>query len=297
MEPVIIHTLCPACGAETIYKSLSAKDYMISQLEFEIWECGQCFLRFTQAVPGEQAIGKYYKSEAYVSHTDTQKGLVNRLYHMVRKRTLKKKYQLVNSMPRTGMELLDVGAGTGAFAAYMHEQGWNVNGVETDADARKKAADLYGLSLFSAEGFFKLPAESFNVITLWHVLEHVHRLHEYLGQLNKLLTQNGTLIIAVPNYTSYDAGHYKQYWAAYDVPRHLYHFSPGAMESLLNKHGLKLTGTQPMWFDSFYVSLLSEKYKTGKSNLLKGFWNGMISNRKAMKDKERCSSLIYIINK
>jgi SAM-dependent methyltransferase len=145
--------------------------------------------------------------------------------------------------------------------------------------------------------FFHLPAESFDAITLWHVLEHVHDLSAYVQQLKSLLKERGKLFIAVPNYTSKDAAIYKESWAAYDVPRHLYHFSPRSMQSLMEKHGLKLLGYKPMWYDSFYISMLSSKYKNGKTNLLASFFNGLSSNLKAMGDVKKCSSVIYVIGK
>ncbi len=298
MDALINYTHCPACGAHAIQKVLTAKDHTVSGSVFGIWECGHCSLRFTQAVPDEASIGQYYQSEAYISHTNTSKGLINKLYHFVRGITLKRKRKLVQSVTgRNTGQLLDLGAGTGVFAAFMQQSGWQVMGLEPDPAARQKAQALNNVSLHDAAQLFRLPVSHFDVITMWHVLEHVHRLHEYLEQVKLLLKPGGVLLIAVPNYTSYDAGHYGEYWAAYDVPRHLYHFSPASMRALLNSHGLQLKGTRPMWFDSFYVSLMSEQYKTGRPGYLKGFFTGLRSNRKAMQQKERCSSLIYIIGK
>jgi 2-polyprenyl-3-methyl-5-hydroxy-6-metoxy-1,4-benzoquinol methylase len=292
---MIVYSSCPNCGNTDIHKVLSAKDYTVSGEQFEIWECKNCTQRFTQNIPGTDAIGKYYQSEEYISHSDTKKGFVNSLYHSVRKRTLRQKRKLIesNTKKKTGI-ILDVGAGTGAFLSTMKNAGWNCSGVEPDETARKNAKDLYDISLKEAKELFLLPNESFDAITLWHVLEHVHELHSYVEQLKNLLATHGKLFIAVPNYTSADAKIYGEYWAAYDVPRHLYHFSPKAMKILLNAHGLELESTQPMWFDSVYVSLLSEKYKTGKSNTAKAFMNGMMSNVETLFNKTKCSSLIYI---
>lgn len=297
MAIIVFYTSCPVCGDTAIQKVFATKDFMVTRQDFEVWECSFCSLRFTQAIPTETEIGAYYQSESYVSHTDTQKGLVNKLYHKVRKITLRGKEKLAESVTHTGKQLLDIGAGTGAFADHMRKQGWQVSGIEADEAARKKAANLYGLTLYANPELFYLQQNHYDIITMWHVLEHVHTLHEYIEQIKKILHDNGTLLIAVPNYTSHDAALYKEYWAAYDVPRHLYHFSPGAMRALLKKHELKLRAIKPMWFDSFYVSLLSEKYKTGKQNIIKGFWNGFVSNTKALSNKERCSSLIYVISK
>ena len=290
---MIVYNSCPLCDNQNIYKVLSAKDYTVSAENFEIWECGNCSLRFTQNIPDAQHIGKYYKSEDYISHSDTKKGFINSLYHSVRKRTLQQKRNLVESFTnKSAGNILDIGAGTGAFLNAM--SGWNCSGTEPEENARNKAKELYGIDLKNAEALFSLPVSSFDAITMWHVLEHVHQLHENISQFKNLLKEDGKLFIAVPNYTSEDAKIYGQYWAAYDVPRHLYHFSPKSMKTLLNEHGLELKNVKPMWFDSVYVSLLSEKYKTGKSNIVKAFMNGMKSNLKALSNKSKCSSVIYI---
>ena len=288
---------CPSCNSHNIYKSLSARDYTVSNEVFEIWECKDCSLRFTQNIPGKSEIGRYYQSEDYISHSDTTRGFVNRLYHKVRKKTLAQKRNLIESVTeKKSGNLLDIGAGTGAFLNEMKLASWHCTGLEPDETARAKAKELYNLDLLKADNLFLLPAKKFDAITLWHVLEHVHDLQENVDQLKKLLNDTGKLFIAVPNYTSADAKIYGKYWAAYDVPRHLYHFSPQAMESLLENHGLRLESVRPMWFDSFYVSILSEKYKTGSSNLPKSFTNGLWSNLKAMTDKKKCSSVIYIVS-
>ena len=294
----IVRTECPVCKNKNIYFVLKAKDQTVSSEEFEIWQCNACSLRFTQAVPNKEEIGRYYKSENYISHSDTDKGLINSLYHKVRKRTLISKKKLIEKC--TGISngrLLDVGCGTGSFLNTMKQAGWSVTGLEPDDAARTKGKQLYDLDIQPAEMLFKEMPATFDAITLWHVLEHVHDLHEYVIQLKILLKSDGRLFIAVPNYTCYDQEIYKAFWAAYDVPRHLYHFSPDAMIGLLPEHQLKLKAIKPMLFDSFYVSLLSEKYETGKVNLVKAFVNGLVSNYKALKDKEKCSSVIYIIGK
>jgi 2-polyprenyl-3-methyl-5-hydroxy-6-metoxy-1,4-benzoquinol methylase len=294
-----IHYLdCPLCGSAEINDVLIAKDNTVSGEEFHIMECGYCSLRFTQEVPDSISIAPYYKAEDYISHTNTSKGLVNRVYQFVRKRTMVKKRKLIGKY--TGIKkgsLLDVGSGTGSFAHYMKQNEWQVTGLEPDEDARKVAAQLYNLELEHTKELFQLKPGSFDAITLWHVLEHVHDLHAYVRQLKILLNEKGKLFIAVPNYTSADAMIHGRYWAAYDVPRHLYHFSPKAMNVLMEKNGLKIIKHKPMWYDSFYISLLSTKYKTGKTNWMGAFFNGFWSNLKAIRNVKRCSSVIYIIEK
>ncbi|MGI8582793.1 MAG: class I SAM-dependent methyltransferase [Chitinophagaceae bacterium] len=293
---MIVYTACPCCNEENIEKILSAKDHTVSNEIFEIWQCNTCTIRFTQNIPDKNEIGKFYKSENYISHSDTKKGFINSMYHMVRQRTLNSKKKLIEKYTRlsTG-KVLDIGAGTGAFLQTMNQSKWEVTGVESHDTARENAKKLYGLSLQAPGEIFNLRPQSFDAITLWHVLEHVHELHVYMDQLKKLLKPTGYLFIAVPNYNCYDEKVYKEFWAAYDVPRHLYHFSPTSITQLLLKHGLQLKEIKPMWYDSFYVSLLSEKYKTGTNNFWSAAWNGYVSNWKALFDKEGCSSIIYVI--
>ncbi|RYZ19603.1 MAG: class I SAM-dependent methyltransferase, partial [Sphingobacteriales bacterium] len=209
--------------------------------------------------------------------------------------TLAQKKNLI--IQRTGLPagtLLDIGAGAGTFATHMRGAGWKVTGIEPDPATRESALKNYQIKLGPPEMLYELTPQSFNAITMWHVLEHVHDMNGYLSRIAQLMKPGAVAFIAVPNYTSDDATRYGEHWAAYDIPIHLYHFSPKSMKKLLAKHGFKLKTIKPMWFDSFYVSLLSEKYKTGKQHLLKGFWSGMISNLKATRNTSRCSSLIYI---
>jgi 2-polyprenyl-3-methyl-5-hydroxy-6-metoxy-1,4-benzoquinol methylase len=298
MSQRIHYTNCPVCGSLHIFPFLSVSDYTVSKEEFPVDECKDCSARFTQNIPVAEEIGPYYKSEEYISHTDTSKGLINRLYQSVRNRTVKQKRKLIERITAVKRgKLLDVGSGTGFFAAEMQKNGWQVVGLEPDADARKVAAASNNIILQDLKEFFQLPVNSFDAITLWHVLEHVHELHDYMDRLKLLLKDEGKLIIAVPNYTAKDAVIYGRYWAAYDVPRHLYHFSPKAMKVLVEKHGMKIARYLPMWYDSFYVSMLSSKYKNGKTNFFSAFINGMRSNLKAVSNTKKCSSVIYIISK
>ncbi len=295
---MIHYTGCPICNSTNIQEQLSAKDYTVSQNIFSIWHCNACTARFTQDVPDQDAIGAYYASENYISHSDTKKGIINNLYHLVRKRTLGAKRRLViNETGITKGSILDIGCGTGAFLNNMKEANWNITGLEPDTVARTKAAELYHIQPQEPGKLFDLEPASFNAITMWHVLEHVHELHAYIKQIEKLLAPEGKAFIAVPNYTSKDATIYAAHWAAYDVPRHLYHFSPQSMEILLAQHGLKLTAVKPMWFDSFYVSMLSEQYKNGKGNIINAVFNGFVSNLKAWGNTRKCSSVIYVIRK
>ena len=292
----IIH--CPSCGNADLVHVFNVEDFTVSHEKFEILECKNCTLRFTQGVPAEDQIGRYYQSEQYISHTDSNKGLFNKIYQLVRSHALRSKRNLVENFSSTKSgHMLDYGCGTGAFLNEMKLNGWNAMGIEPDAGAMDKAKALTGAEVKPPSALAELKAGSFDAITLWHVLEHVHSLHATIDKLKDALKPGGYLFVAVPNYTSYDATVYKEYWAAYDVPRHLYHFSPESMKQLMLLHGLKLKTIKPMWFDSFYVSMLSEKYKNKNAGFVSAMITGAISNLKALFSKESCSSLIYIIQK
>lgn len=298
MSVIIHHTSCPCCNSEKINEVLVAKDYTVSKEDFSIWECVNCTVRFTQNIPDAASIAPYYQSSAYVSHTDTKEGLVNQLYHIVRNFTLKTKRDLLQQ--QTGLQqghLLDIGAGTGAFAQTMKEAGWQITGLEPDASARTIAKQKFGLLLQMPNKLYTLPQAQFDAITMWHVLEHVHDLHSYLEQFNVVLKPQGKIFIAVPNYTSGDASSYKKHWAAYDVPRHLYHFSPKSIDILAASKGFTVKAYKPMWFDSFYVSMLSEQCKNGSGNLVMAFLNGLLSNLQALFNVKKCSSVIYVLSK
>lgn len=292
------HSTCPSCGSQKIEQYTTIKDHSVSGKVFGIYKCLHCSLQFTQHAPAQDSISKYYQSADYVSHTDTKEGLINKLYHLVRTFTLGNKRKMISRFTgrKTG-KILDIGCGTGAFLNEMKQHGWQTEGLEPDNTAIEKANSLYGIFAKSPDELFKLDASSYNAVTMWHVLEHVHQLQEYIAQLKKIIKDDGVIFIAVPNYTSFDASHYKENWAAYDVPRHLYHFSPESMKVLIEKHGLNIKTIKPMWFDSFYVSMLSEKYKNGRNNYFKAFLIGLISNIKTVFNRNKCSSVVYVIGK
>ena len=293
---MINYSTCPVCDSKQLQEALSAKDYTVSAQQFTIEKCINCSLLFTQNVPTQAQIGEYYNSENYISHSNTQQGIVNNLYHQVRKFTLASKLTLITKNTSSKMlSLLDIGCGTGAFLNAAKQAGWQVTGLEPDENTRAKAKVLYNLEVLPAHHLFELAPNKYDVITMWHVLEHVHALQDYIIEIKKLLTQNGTLLIAVPNYTSLDAQHYHKYWAAYDVPRHLYHFSPKSMQILMERHGFFIKKIKPMWFDAFYVSMMSEQYKKNKLYFIKALFIGLLSNAKAMFNYAKCSSIIYVI--
>lgn len=293
------NTTCPICNRTHVELYQQSKDYSLTLTPFDILTCINCKFHFTHPTPSKEEIAPYYHFPDYISHTDVKEGWMNKLYHRVRSHTLIQKTNWVQSL-FTGHKghLLEMGAGTGAFAHAMVQKGWKVTALEPDEASRSRAAEKYRLVLQTPETLYTLTTQSFDVITLWHVLEHVHDLKAYMSAFSNLLKYNGRLIIAVPNHTSFDAFYYKGFWAAYDVPRHLYHFDPASMQLLCKEYKLQIVQYKPMWFDSFYVSLLSEKYKqSGFFGMLRAFMIGCFSNILAWKDPQKASSIIYEIKK
>jgi SAM-dependent methyltransferase len=288
--------ICPVCNAANQTPFITCKDYTVSQERFAIVSCTTCNFKFTNPRPEDEELGRYYKSEDYISHSNTSKGLISKLYHLVRNYTISKKLNLVSGYVSRGT-LLDYGCGTGMFLKYCKDKGWNTFGMEPDSGARKIGADM-GLNISPDKTTLlkELGGRQLDAISLWHVLEHVTDLDETLTFFSNNLKPGGILVIAVPNYTSYDAKHYREFWAAYDVPRHLYHFEVNTVSRLLCNYGFRLADTKPMMFDSFYVSMLSEKYKTGTIRYLNAFISGLRSNLKANSSKDY-SSVIYVFKK
>jgi 2-polyprenyl-3-methyl-5-hydroxy-6-metoxy-1,4-benzoquinol methylase len=274
---------------------LSAKDYFLTGERFDIVKCSACGFRFTNPRPRADELGKYYESAEYISHSDTRTGLFATVYQQVRKYTLGRKLALISRFQPKG-EILDIGCATGQFLHYMEEHGWMTTGIEPDEKTRSRAISEYGLKVLPEDQLNGLAKDSFDVITMWHVLEHVSDLNGRMQQLLKLLKPEGTLIIAVPNCEALDAKEYGAFWAGYDLPRHLYHFTKPDMELLAGKTGFKLVEILPMKFDAFYVSLLSEKYRSGKMRWLPAFRNGLRSNLLSGR-KNGHSSLIYVMKK
>ncbi|MEX0291611.1 MAG: class I SAM-dependent methyltransferase [Flavobacteriaceae bacterium] len=272
---------------------LKTEDYAVSGEEFELIHDPDLDMLVTRPQPAE--LQKYYDSKDYISHTDSKRNFVEYLYQQIKKYSLQRKTSQINRFAGAQKKLLDVGAGTGDFLSAARKRGWTIEGVEPNRMARGKASEKK-IVLKEALDDILNSGDKFEVITLWHVLEHLPQLDEQIKKLVLLLEEQGTLFIAVPNFRSYDAQHYQNFWAAYDVPRHLWHFSRRSIASLFARHGMQIIDTKPMIFDAFYVSLLSERYRRGKSNFLMAFYRGLLSNLKAWRTKEY-SSLLYILQK
>lgn len=270
---------------------LETTDHLVSKEKFRLEYSTENDMLVTQPIP--KNLSNYYESNNYISHKDEAKTLLEKVYQTVKKIALKRKLALINKYTNTSKTILDIGCGTGEFLITARKNNWNTLGVEINDEARNKSCKK---NITTYKFIEEVKSSQFNIITLWHVLEHLKDLNGTITKISSLLDTDGTLIIAVPNYKSYDANYYKEYWAAYDTPRHLWHFSQKSISTIFENHNLKVVRTLPMYFDSYYVSLLSEKYKTGKSNYLKAFYRGLRSNLKAKRTGEY-SSLIYVLQK
>lgn len=273
---------------------LKVKDHSVSKEDFELVYNETSSRLETVPKPDTIKLPDYYKSEDYISHTDSRRNLFEQVYHLVKRLALKRKLNLINKVSTDGKTLLDFGCGTGDFLQIAGNSGWVISGIEPNPQAREIANSKTNNVVFNADHLITIEAHSLDVISLWHVLEHVPEVDHHFEIFKKLLKPNGTLIIAVPNYNSYDAAYYQEFWAAYDVPRHLWHFSQQSMKILTESFEMKIDQTIPMRFDAYYVSLLSEKYKSGTMNFIGGVWTGWRSNSKARRSGEY-SSLIYVI--
>ncbi|CAA0251377.1 class I SAM-dependent methyltransferase [Tenacibaculum maritimum] len=274
---------------KNVHPYLNCIDYTVSNESYEVMLNKEFQMLVTSPVPSN--LEDYYKSDNYISHTDSKKSLLDRMYHIVKGYALKKKLNLINSFASEEKKVLDIGAGTGDFLNICKKNNWKVFGVEPSVNARKNA---YSKGIHLKNNLSSYKDEQFDIITMWHVLEHVQNLPEYIQTLKKLLKPTGRLIIAVPNYKSYDAKYYHEFWAAFDVPRHLWHFSKYSIQQLFSKVNIEIEKILPMIFDAYYVSILSEKNKTGKINFIRAFYIGFLSNLKAKKSLEH-SSLIYVL--
>lgn len=288
---------CLVCGQEQFKTIVASKDYCVSQEDFTVKQCTSCSFGFTENAPNEENIGRYYEHDDYISHTDTKEGLFFSIYHKVRNFMLGKKLSFIQN--HTSLKsLFDIGSGTGYFVNYAKENRIDVTGFEPDTDARKQAKKNFDIDLENSLQKVLEGQKEFDAISMWHVLEHVHDLNGYFEHFRNLLKNDGVLAIAVPNYTSYDAQFYKKYWAAYDLPKHLWHFSPKSIKTLAVKHNFEHQKSYAMPFDPFYIALLSEGHK--KSGLLgkvRAVLIGTWSFIKGALNSEKASSVVYIFKK
>ena len=283
---------CPWCGSNKAQINLWLKDEFSTKKDFHICECLNCGLLYTMPRPSKEKIGAYYKSDEYYSHQENKKGFVPRLYEAIKKINLKHKFRLASRDLPVG-KLLDIGCGVGDFLHVAENKGWQCTGVEPSEEAREIARQRIKGDLLYSEDLEQLPDQSFDLITMWHVLEHVDDLKWQVAQLQRLIKPNGRIVIAVPNYRSYDGRFYNAYWAAYDVPRHLNHFNKTVLTKIFKTSGLSLVCMDKLVWDAYYISFMSEQYKHHFMPLVRGVFRGLVSNAKARRSGES-SSLVYV---
>jgi ubiquinone/menaquinone biosynthesis C-methylase UbiE len=272
---------------------LEVTDYSVSKENFQLFLDEELNMLVTTPQPSLEKLPSYYESEDYISHTDGKRSLFEKIYQVVKNKAIKNKLKLVNSQTTKG-RILDIGTGTGDFLVAAKDNGWKTIGIEPNEKAKSIARNK-GVTF--VENLQAIESNTIDIVTMWHVLEHVPNLEEYILEFKRILKTTGTLIIAVPNFNSFDANYYGKHWAAYDVPRHLWHFSKFSIKKIFSEYQFELTQILPMKFDSYYVSLLSEKYKTGKMNFLKAFWIGFKSNKYGKQNLEFSSHIYVLKNK
>lgn len=267
-------------------------DYFLTQEIFTISETSTKGVFRTQDLP--ENLDRYYESSEYISHNQDSGSLKEKLYKFLQVFNLKYKKNILKSELKKDSKLLDYGCGAGEFLKFI-ENDFSTFGFEPSKTARDYAQQKLNKTQIISE-INQIEDDSLDAITLWHVFEHIDNQEEILKIFYNKLKTSGLIIIAVPNPSSFDGKKYKEYWAAYDVPRHIYHFTKRGMENLMNNSSWKIKKIKPLLLDSFYISMLSEKYKKSSLYWLKGLLYGAISNFKALKTDEY-SSLIYIIEK
>jgi 2-polyprenyl-3-methyl-5-hydroxy-6-metoxy-1,4-benzoquinol methylase len=295
---MVHHNVCPLCASDKTGFQIRCKDYFISKEDFSIFKCSACGFTFTQDYPEENEIARFYESDDYISHSDTTRSFSDKLYRLARNVMLRKKRRLIISV--TGLKkgaILDIGSGTGYFAGTMKKTGWLVRGIEINEKARNFSMSQFKLNILTPDKIPSLEKESFDCITLWHVLEHFHDPFNYFSEISRLLKPGAVCIVALPNCNSYDAKYYDRFWAAWDVPRHLWHFNPHSFSLFSEKAGLSLEKLRSLPLDVFYISTLSEKYKGSGLSFMKGISKAIIFAYLSVFNRQKSSSLVYIMRK
>lgn len=295
---MVHHHSCPLCSSSDIAVNMTCTDHFVSKELFQKARCNDCGFEFTQDYPDEAEIGKYYESDEYISHSDTSKGLSNKLYRFARNLMLRRKLKLIRKVTHLkNGKLLDIGSGTGHFAGVMKKAGWQVIGVEINEKARNFSKSRFELDVIHPGSITSLSEGTFDCISLWHVLEHFHDPDKYVSFILRLLKPDGTCVIALPNNNSYDANYYGRFWAAYDLPRHLWHFNPDTFRLFAKKSGVSVETIRSLPLDVFYISVLSERYKGSRLSFFKGMMTALLFAFLSIWNKERSSSVIYVLRR
>jgi SAM-dependent methyltransferase len=293
---MVIHSNCPLCGSANISFHFTCTDHLASGKNFDLYRCPDCSFVFTQGYPDEEEIGSFYNSQDYISHEDNARGVLNSIYRKARDLMLSRKKMMIEK--KSGMtngRLLDIGCGTGYFAGMMLRSGWTVKGIEKNKKAREFAAARFSLDVIEPDKLSTLPDRGFDCITMWHVLEHLHDPFRYTNEIKRMLDPGGFAVIAVPNCASSDSSYYKDDWAAFDVPRHLWHFNPSSFGRFCEETGFKIVGQKRLPLDAFYISILSERNSGASFPMVKGLVNGSLFTVKSWFNIFNSSSIVFFL--
>lgn len=288
-------TNCQICKSNDLSQLLQTNDYFFTEENFTLAVCNNCNFVFTNPIPDIDSIGKYYATEKYLSHDTNSNGILSNIYKTVRYFNLRGKYSLINNYKKVG-QILDIGCGTGEFLNFMKLKNWKTFGIEPETKAKEFAIEKYHLDIYPERKLLEFEKNKFDLITMWHVLEHVFDLNERLNAIYNLLKNDGIFINALPMFDSPDAKKFGKYWAGLDVPRHLHHFTSESFTRLANNNGFKVIDCFPMKFDSYYVSYLSHQAKQSSFAFLRGLIDGFLSNLRADKNRNY-SSMIFVLGK
>lgn len=293
----IEYTNCIVCGSTDFSEKRSIQDWLVSNETFSLKECHTCSFRFVSDPPAAEDAGAYYETEEYVEHSDNRDGIINRMYHVGRKWMMNYKLKMLKRYS-TGTSILDVGSGAGYFLNFMKQNGYQTNGIEISAKAVANCKEKYGIEAFSPSDFMEqtVPGK-YDLITMWHVFEHVYQYDEYFKSFENYLTKDGALVIAMPNYYCLEEKHYKNYWNGYDVPRHLWHFTPDTFPRFAADRGFEVVKMHNLPLDPFYNCMISASYKKSPTFLPFTAFVGLLSSIRALFSFQRSSSVVYILRK
>ncbi len=266
-----------------------SKDYLVTGESFKVYLDENKIIGKTFPAPKKSEMFKYYDSNQYLPHSYNNKNLITILYSVVKRQMHRKKLEWMSRQLNHNSSVLDYGCGTGDFVNYLRSKSVMAYGYDPNIKFNLDSPDYLTNN-------FDWGVNKYDIIFLWHVLEHTHDPFVLLQSLKKLLKKNGKIFIAIPNFKSFDSTYYRKYWAGYDLPRHLWHFSRKSIYQIAEQNNFKIHTEKRLYLDAIYVSFLSEKYKSSRFPYLQGLIIGFISIFRSFFTKES-SSFLFVFNK
>ena len=246
------NTHCIICSSKYASSFISLNDRLSnSSKKYNLLKC-ICGFIYLNPRPDIGEINHYYKLDNYDPHKESFNSFWNTAYHYVQKVTLNWKYRIITKYIKKG-SLLDIGGGKGEFAQFINKKGWDVTFQDNMTDLNRRENN----SFFVRELSNVNSTKRFDVITLWHSLEHIHNIKYLFDSINNMLKDSGILIIAVPNMNAPERKFYKYTWAPYDAPRHLYHFNLDSLNKLCQNKGYYIMSKYSLYQDIPYNVILS----------------------------------------